>query len=275
MIMNESFVISSNGCHIEGYDWIVEDPKCVVCLIHGIGEYAARYDHVASYFQANDIAMMAIDLRGHGKSDGKRGHAAPRLSIFADMDLLIERAFFKYPDKPVYLYGHSMGGNIVLDYRARGALRDLLSGAVVTAPWLTLKRRIKPSLIWTMRILAAVKPDILINTGLQANNISRVETEVMKYKTDPMIHHKISALTAINGVDAAANILSAQLGTGRPLLLMHGTEDRICDISGSRQVRAIEGEACTYVEWEGLYHEIHNEKWNREVLDTIVRWLLK
>jgi len=219
--------------------------------------------------------MIGFDLRGHGFSSGKRGHASPRSLLFSDIENILDILKQKYPDCPLYLYGHSMGGNIVLDFMKNGKSRNGITGCIVTAPWLVLVRKISAPVVFLFRIIAAVKPDFTINTGLQAKDISKVDDEVNKYMHDPLIHHFISAGTAIDGINASQALLSAEHGSGKAMLLMHGSQDRICSIEGSRKLSGIENPSCDYVEWDGLYHEIHNEKNGAQVLDTIVGWIKK
>lgn len=139
----KNFILTGrDDVKITGYEWNVENPEKIVCIIHGIGEYAKRFEEVADIFNRNKIAVFALDLRGHGKTDGVRGHTAPRNMVLEDVDKLILYAMEKYPDIKICLYGHSMGGNIVLDYRNRGNLNGELAGYVVTSPWITLQKKL-------------------------------------------------------------------------------------------------------------------------------------
>ena len=137
--MYENFILQQfeNG-KLEGYSWNVDDPEKVICIVHGIGEYGGRFDRVAEAFREKNMAVLAFDLRGHGKSLGKRGHCAPRKDVLSDVSTLIEYAQAIYPEKKLILYGHSMGGNIVLDYRSRGRLNGEVAAYIVTAPWVRL-----------------------------------------------------------------------------------------------------------------------------------------
>jgi len=273
--MYEEFIKDKNEAKIHFCEWKPEKPAAVLCLVHGIGEYAARYDHVGAYLKNRNIALIGFDLRGHGLTTGKRGHAAPRDLILDDIDDLIRVAADNFDGLPLYLYGHSMGGNIVLDYREKGRLRNSVKGYVVTAPWLILVKKIPSAMIAAVTAIAAIKPDLIIDTGLQAVNISTVKAEVEKYLHDPLIHHKISVRTAIDGIRAADRLLNSPASAGSPLLLMHGSQDRICSVEGSRRIRDKEDGNCTFVEWEGLYHEIHNERNGSQVLDAIADWIRK
>ena len=109
---------------LRAYLWPVKAPEQVAVIVHGIGEYAGRYDRVAGILNEANIAVLSMDLRGHGKSPGKRGHGAPRNKVLRDVDCLIVEAEKRYMGVPVILYGHSMGANMVLDYRVRGILAN-------------------------------------------------------------------------------------------------------------------------------------------------------
>ena len=118
--MYDNFVYDTGGFKLAGYIWDVPHPDNVVCIIHGIGEYAGRYDRLAKILNPAGIAVLSMDLPGHGLSAGKRRHAAPRSLVLDDVTEMIRYAEEKWPGIPITLYGHSMGGNICLDYRARG-----------------------------------------------------------------------------------------------------------------------------------------------------------
>ncbi len=273
--MYQEFFLNADKIVLQGYHWQKSNPKAVICILHGIGEHAARYDKIGTFFNESDFAVLSMDLRGHGKSPGKRGHTAPRKNLFSDIDALIDYAGLQYPNMPIFLYGHSMGGNIGLDYRRDGAYAERLAGYIITAPWLTLYKKISEPMMMFALVLAKVKPDFQMDTGLSAKDLAHVESEVEAYTKDPLVHKKISVLTVVDALNAAAKILSGPSGNSKPLLLMHGTEDRICTIAGSRMVGNMEGSLCKFVEWEGSYHEIHNEKDGRKVLITIKDWILE
>lgn len=244
---------------ITGYRWTVEHPQRVVLVIHGIGEYCGRYDDVAAQFMRAGCACLGMDLRGHGLSAGPAGHCAPRREVLRDMDELIEYAQIRYPGLPLYLYGHSLGGNLVLDYRCRGTYNGALAGYIVTSPWILLRKRFSPLVVAGMKGLAKLAPTrkIAYAAGKQDRKARRPER-----KTDPMMHDWISLQTVVEGyIIGQAMACGRQEETGRaagiPLLLMHGTDDRLCDIEGSRRVAAWQAEDCTYIEWEGYSHELH------------------
>lgn len=282
--MYENFVLYQfdNG-KIEGYSWELDNPDKVVCIVHGIGEYGGRFDRVAEGFRKENMAVLALDLRGHGNSIEKKGHCAPRKDVLRDVSHLIEYAKDKYPKKPVILYGHSMGGNIVLDYRSRGELNGEISGYVVTAPWIRLVRSVPKILYIFVKLLSKITPEFTISSEVKESDLGHPDS-VKPYKSDPMVHNRISALCAVDGFDVGVRLEKGTLeNNGRahdtPLLLMHGGKDKICRVEGSRKMAERmkgEGENIEYMEWPELYHEVHNGgavSNGDEVIESIVAWV--
>lgn len=267
---------------IRGYRWPLDDPDKVVCIVHGIGEYGGRFDRVAEAFRAENMAVVALDLRGHGDSIEKKGHCAPRNKVLEDVSVLLEYAEKTYPGKPLILYGHSMGGNIVLDYRARGMLNGLPSGYIISAPWVRLVRPVPKLLYGLMKMLARIMPTMTVSSDVNEADLGHPES-VKPYKENPMTHNRISAQCAVDGFEIG---LALEDGTAEddlraaaiPTLLMHGSADKICSVEGSRRIAERlknRGDDIEYVEWEGLFHEIHNgNETSRgdEVIDKMVKW---
>lgn len=252
---------------IIGYSWQLDDPDYVVVQIHGIGEYEGRYDRVAGYFQRANIAMVGMDLRGHGRSMGPKGHCAPRKAVLEDIDELIEYAQIRYPDTPIVLYGHSMGGNIGLDYRARGKYNADMAGYIITAPWVLLVQTPPKWMVTSLSALEKIAPSMTVSTKVNQADLGNL-ISVGRYDEDPLVHHRISLETAMDGYfigQELAQGIHEDNGLARdiPMLLMHGTSDKLCDISGSRLIAQHEGKVCTFVEWAGYFHEVHNG--NKEV----------
>lgn len=283
MIMYDKFVLRNleEGI-IRGYSWHLEDPEKVICIVHGIGEYGGRFDRVAEAFRDKNMAVCALDLRGHGESLGKRGGCAPRNSVLDDVSELLRYAEEKYPGKPLVLYGHSMGGNIVLDYRARGEMNDHPAGYIISAPWVRLVRPVPPLLYKAVKLLSRIAPSFTIGSDINEANLGNPE-KVKPFKDNPMVHNRISALCAVDGFDKGIGFEDGTAEDDRraaniPTLLMHGSEDRICDVNGSRRIAErlqAQGDDLTYIEWEGLFHEIHNgneTSTGDEVIAKMVRW---
>lgn len=284
LFMYSKFVLRQlNNGIIQGYSWELHDPDKVICIVHGIGEYGGRFDRVAEAFRGENMAVFALDLRGHGDSVEKKGHCAPRNAVLDDVSELIKHAQQKHPGKKVILYGHSMGGNIVLDYRSRGELNGDLSGYIVSAPWIRLVRPVPKLLYSVVKLLSKAVPSFTVSSDVNEELLGNPET-VKPYKENPMVHNRISALCAVDGFEIGMKL---EAGThennhraeGIPTLLMHGDCDRICDVEGSRRIAERmkqQGEHIEYIEWEGYYHEIHNGNSvsrGDEVISKSVEWV--
>ncbi len=284
--MYENFILQQfETGKLEGYSWKVEDPEKVICIVHGIGEFGGRFDRVAEAFRKQNMAVLAFDLRGHGKSLGKRGHCAPRKDVLSDVSTLIEYAQELYPGKKLILYGHSMGGNIVLDYRSRGRLNGELSAYIVTAPWVRLVRPVPNILYKAVKLLSRIAPSVTIGSEVNEADLGHPDS-VKPFNDHPLVHNRISALCAVDGFETGQKLEDGTLeNNGRakqiPLLLMHGEKDKICDVAGSRTIAdrmKADGENVEYIEWGGLYHEIHNggsESKGDEVIAKTVEWAKK
>lgn len=147
--MGEFEIVTSDSLRLSGFDWPSyqnpTSPSAVIILLHGLAEYSGRYDNFAHFYNENDIAVVSMDLRGHGLSEGKPGYFPTTEAIFGDIDLLIQETRSRYPTCPAILYGHSMGGNLALSYtlnRYPNASNDQTYQAViVTSPWIRLHGR--------------------------------------------------------------------------------------------------------------------------------------
>lgn len=247
------------------------EPKAVVCLIHGLGEHCGRYVHVAKALTEADYAVLAFDLRGHGKSGGKRGHAPSSEAFLEDIDCLFAQAEQRYPAKPRFLYGHSLGGLLVLFYTLRR--KPQLEGVVSTSPGLHSPLIEQKSKVIFAKLMAAILPTMTLPTDLDANLISHDPQVILAYRNDPLVHGKASLAMASSTIKAIEWTREHAAEFPVPLLLIHGTADQITFPSGSQEFAAQASNKCTLRLYDGLYHETHNEPEKEQVLADIIRWL--
>lgn len=269
---------------IEAYLWHVDNPDKVVCIIHGIGEYAGRYDRIAQRLNEKGIAVVSMDLRGHGLTDGPRGHCAPRAKVFDDITTLLKYAKDKYPGKDIIMYGHSMGGNITLDYRYRGEMCDLPAAYLITSPWITLVKAIPKPVYRVVKLMAKIAPSLGIHSNVDEELLGNPDY-VKPYNDNPLVFNKISLACAADGFDIGIALKDGTLPTKglteqTPTLLMIGSEDKVCDPQGSRDFFARTkkaGENVGLIEWKDLLHEIHNggkDSTGDEVIDRIIQFVV-
>ena len=263
---------TADGIRLYAHSWQPDGAAVgVVCLVHGLGEHSSRYAHVAAALAEAGYVTLAFDQRGHGKSQGARGDAASYDEQLDDIKRLLDEASERYPALPRFLYGHSMGGNLALNYALRR--RTPLQGVIATGPWLRAAFDPPAWRVRAGRLLHKVRPALLQPSGIDVTAVSRDPAVVQAYRDDPLIHDRIALRVYFSCVDAGLWALERAAEFSLPLLLMHGGADRLTSAAASREFVAKIKDGCTYKEWDGLFHEIHNEPEQQQVFSVMCDWL--
>ena len=245
--------------------------KGVICLVHGIGEHSGRYKDWAEKLTAAGYVVSAFDLRGHGKSGGQRGDTPSYDHYADDISILIEKAAERFTGKPLFLYGHSLGGVLVSYYLVQR--RPKLAGAIITSPGLRTAIEDQKVKVVLARILGSLLPTSAMSTGLEQDALSRDPAVITDYQNDPLVHDKISFRLGKQSLMAIDYIKAGAKNIDLPLLLMHGTADRIAYSSGSEELAKLVSGECTLKLCDGFYHELHNEPEKGEVFAYLKAWL--
>ena len=253
-----------------GQVWEAENTKAVVVLAHGMGEHSGRYNHVAKKLTDNDFSVVAFDHFGHGKTAGKRGHNPSFEAVLESVTKTIEKANELFPNKPVFLYGHSMGGNVVINYSIRK--KHHLKGTIATSPFLKLAFQPPKIKLAVGKILQKIAPSITMGNELDANDISREKTEISKYVNDPLVHDKISPNFSLTFIETGKWAIENASKLKSPMILFHGTDDKIIDYKGSQEF-VTNSKTATLKLYEGGYHELQNDLCKEEMLQDVVNWL--
>lgn len=255
---------------------IIQSPgditKAVVILVHGLGEHIQRYDHWADKFKNEGIGFAGVDLPGHGRSDGRRGNIKSFSQLDEMLDILIKTTLRTFPGTPVYIYGHSLGGGIVLNYLIRR--NPKIKGAIVTSPWLRLSFEPSKIKVTMASVMKYILPGLIQPSGLIVDHISHDQNVIEKYKNDPLVHGKISVSLFYGAMSAAKYSLAHASELNIPTLLMHGSDDKICSPEGSREFASKNNKVELKI-LEGGYHELHNEPFKEEVFEYIINWMKK
>ncbi len=251
-------------------EWKLDEAKAVICLVHGLGEHCRRYDHMAKFYAGHGYAMIGFDHAGHGRTKGTKGHATMD-SLYNGIKLLLEEAASRYPGKPIVLYGHSMGGNLVLNYLFRN--NPKVAAVAVTGSWIKLGEEPPKLLEWIGRLMKFIMPSGGRPNDLDASTISRNKDEVQAYVNDPLVHDRVSFGMGISLLDAGRWLDQYKGAVDVPLLLMHGGGDKVTSPEGTKNLAARLTGNVTHKEWPVLYHEIHNEDEKGEVFDYTVKWM--
>jgi alpha-beta hydrolase superfamily lysophospholipase len=249
-----------------------ENVRAVVAFVHGLGEHINRYEHWADLFLKENIAFTGIDLPGHGRSEGRRGYIKSFRQLDEMINVLLDTCRKTFPGIPVYLYGHSLGGGVVLNYLLRNNPR--IKGAIVTSPWLRLSYEPPRSKVVLASVMKNIVPGLVQPSGLNVEHISHEAEVIEKYKSDPLVHDKISVSLFDAAMSAAAYSLEHAADLKIPVLLMHGGDDLITSPEGSRAF-ADKSSKVELKIWEGGYHELHNELLCDDLFRYIISWMAR
>jgi len=272
MIHNISHLSSFDSTNLFVQTWNPKnEAKAVIVLVHGIGEHSSRYYDWASRFTDCGFAVVAFDQRGHGLSSGKRGVISSYDDFMKDIDLILIETASKFPNKPVFLYGHSMGGGEVLNHLLRKNSNYI--GVISTSPWIVTQAAPPKFVIPLVRILSKLLPKACIKTKFDTSMLSHDNEIVRKYDEDDLIHHKVSFRLFENAYDAGYYVFNSKQIIEKPLLLLHGDEDKITNCDASQHFAIKNKENCTFKLWVGGYHELHNENFKEDVFTFICDWM--
>lgn len=245
-------------------------PRAIICLCHGWGEHSLRYIDWATQFVQNEYAFIAWDHYGHGQSEGKRGHI-PNYNVFMEeINLVIKKANQLFPGTPLVLYGHSMGGNIAINFALKQSVHINL--LIATSPWIELKNEPSKLMKGIVSILNRVAPALQLKAPLNAEGICHVKEEVKNYKTDPLNHGKITPRLLTEISNAGNYALKHISEFNKPFLLLHGDADPITSYKASVELLS-KCKTCSFVPFSDMYHELHNETVKSEVFNVIKQWL--
>ena len=261
--------------YIRGWDPTSNRPKALLTLIHGLGEHTGRYLHVGKTMTDAGYALVGFDLRGHGKSGGARGHFPSLSAIMQDTRQFSKFLVQRYPDIPHFLYGHSLGGLLSLAYALQYPTG--LNGVIVTGAALRSSLQEQKNKIAMVNLLGSFLPNITVPSGLDATMISRDADVVKKYINDPLVHDKASLGFGKAALKAIEQCFAHAKEFNPPLLIMHGTDDKLNYPSGSEDFAKLAepDHDVTLKLWDGLYHEIHNEPEKAAVFKLMTEWIEK
>jgi alpha-beta hydrolase superfamily lysophospholipase len=245
-----------------------------VVIVHGLGEHAGRYVHVARHLAGRGFGVLGFDLRGHGESEGRRGVLGSFDELMEDLHLARDVAERRLSgETPPFLYGHSLGALVVIRYLQ--TYRSRTPGAVLSAPWL----RTAVDIPWwkraAARLLLPVAPDTpLSSSELDPTLLSGDPAVQEAWLRDPLVHHRLSPGSFHEILGAQARALEQGIDPAVPTLVLVPTEDGLTDGRVSMEwARAVKGGHVSVVELDGFRHEPHNDLGREEVLDTIASWL--
>ena len=254
--------------------WRPEDaPRAVLAIIHGFGEHSGRYPKVVSQFLTQGYAIYGFDLRGHGRSPGQRGHINSWDEYREDVKAFLQLISKKEPTRPVFLWSHSMGALIALDYLLHDDL-VWLRGAIISGAPFDPVGVAKPFLVLIARVLSRVWPRFSLPLGLDPKALSRNPEVVRAYETDPLVHGKTTVRWGTEILQTIERVKARAAEVRIPLILIHGGADSLNSPNGTRsffeKITLADKELKIYA---GNYHEVHNDLDQTQVIKDVAQWL--
>jgi alpha-beta hydrolase superfamily lysophospholipase len=264
---------ASDGENLAVQDWPLPDgtqPRGLVLLVHGLGEHAGRYDHVAERLNAWGYAVRGYDQYGHGESGGPRGGLTTRTRLVDDLADLVANARQRQPGVPIIVLGHSMGGLVAALFALDNP--GQLEGLVLSSP--ALGTRVQGVQKLLLRTLPHVLPNLRVGNGLDSQFLSHDPAVVQAYRNDPRVHDRISARLAAFLTGEGSRVVGQAPHWRVPTLLLYAGQDQLVDPAGSRRfAQRAPSSAVTARCFEPLYHEIFNELDAQPVFDALRSWL--
>ena len=256
---NFSPLTAQDGTNLVVVDWPLErgPVRGVVLIVHGLGEHAWRYDHVAERLNSWGFAVRAYDQYGHGESMGPRGALPSANRLLSDLAEVVDESRERMNKQtPLIVLGHSMGGLVAARFVSL-AMRPV-QGLVLSSPALDLGLGLFQKLL--MAVLPRIAPDLRVGNGLNANYISRDPAVVAAYKADPLVHDRISARLASFMAEVGPATIATAGGWSVPTLLMYAGQDKLVSPRGSLAFsKAAPSAIVTTRRFDALFHEIFNE----------------
>lgn len=255
--------------------WIAERAKAIVVIVHGLGEHSGRYSNIIETASGKGISFYALDHRGHGRSKGISGHVDSFMDYILDLKIFVNGIKAAYPDLPVLMLGHSLGGAIACRYAL--TYQDDLSGLILSSAGFMPALEIPFFKKKSAAFLSALFPTMEMESGLDPNDLSHDEAVIKNYIEDPLVHSVVTPRFYTEFTENAAFCLDHVEQIRIPLLVIHGEDDKICRPEGSQIVfdRA-DSQDKQIIIFPGLYHETMNEtlKQRTKVLSAVSKWFV-
>lgn len=266
-------LIGKRGVRLTYGQWYPQgEAQAVVVLAHGYAEHMGRYHHVIEALNEQGYIVFAIDHRGHGESEGERAWVEKFDYFSEDLHLLVLEAKGAHRTLPLFLLGHSMGGLIATRYALR--YQDFLDGLILSGAAIQVGDDVPPALKKVSRFLSELTPTLPVIA--KAEKVLSRDPEVeRRFSDDPLCYNgKLKARLGYEMMLASEEVRSRLDQLTLPLLVMHGTADRLTNPDGSRLLyeRATSPDKTLHL-WPDYYHEIFNEVEKEQVIAYLLDWL--
>lgn len=249
-------------------------PRAVITWVHGLGEHQGRYERFFEKIAKEGFIIHAFDHRGHGRSGGSRGHSPSYQQSLEDLDLIVQES--QSSGLPHFLFGHSLGGGMVLRYALdnKEKTKKRIDGVIASAPFIDAAQPLPAVKKFFGQLFAPILSWVVVDNELDLNGLAKDPEVVSRYKADPFVHSKISLGLASGAIENGVSLLREASKFGTPLLLYHGDADRLTSYKASEQFFSkLTHDDKTFRTFEGGYHELHNDAEFEDVFKLVHDWL--
>jgi alpha-beta hydrolase superfamily lysophospholipase len=260
-------------CSLYFSTWLPDDqPKAALSIVHGVGEHIDRYGNLVDVLVPDGYALFGYDQRGHGRSGGRRGHINAWTEYRGDLTLFMQRVSQQTQDLPRFLFGHSMGALVVLDYLIHQP-HDL-AGAILSGTPIEPADAAPPHLAFLAQILSRVWPTFSLNQPIPGSSVSCDPHVAHAYDTDPLVESRRSARWGAESLRIVKEINRHPDAIDLPVLFIHGGLDRLVTAEGARRFfDRIPYPDKTFQLYPESRHEPHNDLNRRQVVHDIESWM--
>lgn len=270
-LAREGVIESADGTRLAYRAWPKAGAEVSFAVVHGLGEHSRRYERFAMGMARHGFATFAVDLRGHGKSDGRRGHVNSWSRWTDDVEAFVSR-IESITETEVVPLGHSFGGTALLSTFLAGKLPNSRR-FIVSSPALRLKLVVPGWKVAFGKAASRIVPTLTLGNDVDVGTLSRIPEVVEAYRTDPLVHSKISVRLGSEWIQASKRILEHGGEIKAPFLILAGTDDRLIDPAGSQELHRLTASVSELKLLEGRYHEPFNDLDSEEVFAVIADWL--
>jgi alpha-beta hydrolase superfamily lysophospholipase len=263
----------SAGSRLFYQAWVpdLRRPRAVLVNLHGLGDHSSLYPNLASRVPAAGIPLYAYDMRGNGRSPGQRAYLRGWHEYRDDLHAFLLRVTEWQPDTPLFLLGNSLGGLVVLEYILQHAAG--LAGVIAAAPPLG-RLSVPPLLMALGRLFSRIVPRFSLRVGMDLTGLARDPAVVQAVLADPLFHRRGTARLSTEVTAAIERVQAHAASLAIPILIQHGSADRMVLPDGSREFFAkVRSAGSQLIEYPEAYHGLFADLNAEEVIGDLLAWI--
>jgi alpha-beta hydrolase superfamily lysophospholipase len=269
----EGYFRGHNDFELFYQSWTIEKPKGIMIVTHGLGEHSECYQRLVEGIAPLEFSVYAWDLRGHGRSEGKRGVSRDFFDFCKDLESFIRFVKKKEPELPVFQIGHSMGGLVVANALLKGIGSDL-RGTIFSSPLFEVGLEVPKLKEMAGNVVSKWLPDLTLNNQIEYAQLSRDESVIDEYEKDHLRHDKVSTKLFSDMLESIKFALDHAVQIQVATLIQQAGHDTVVGVNGTRTFFSkLSSEDKTFLLYEGYLHEIYNDLGRERVYSDLMNWV--